>query len=188
MSALALRPVLESDIPALNAIHAHYVQHTVSTFMLTPLDATAALAKYHSLRAAGLPYIVALNSHTGAPIGYAYCTGFRGAKGGYRHTLELSIFCHPNQGAGTALLTRLIDVLRAPQEWSAEWIDGSWRTDAGRARVLIACMSLDETAAKGGWALKEWYERFGFEMVGHLKGVGNKFERWIDTVYLQLAI
>jgi phosphinothricin acetyltransferase len=39
-------------------------------------------------------------------------------------------------------------------------------------------MALDETGMKGGWALKEWYEKRGFEMGGHLKKVGRKFDRW----------
>ena len=63
-----------------------------------------------------------------------------------------------------------------------------FNTGPQRIRQLMANMSVDETGPEGGLGLQKWYERFGFEVVGRLKKVGWKFDRWIDTVHLQLEI
>ncbi|EKG14317.1 hypothetical protein MPH_08497 [Macrophomina phaseolina MS6] len=197
MPTFTLRPTRESDIHALHAIHVHYVANTVSTFAIEPTPVEKLLASFHGLRSLGLPYIVAVdaaadeNAAAPAILGSIYVAPFRGAKGAYRHTVEFSLFCHPEhkgEGVGTALLTRLLAVLRDPEEWGEEWIGAGWRGEEGRIRQVIGCMALDEGGKNGGWGLKEWYGRFGFEQVGHLKGVGKKFGRWIDTVYLQLSL
>ncbi|OJD32222.1 gcn5 family acetyltransferase [Diplodia corticola] len=185
-----LRPARESDIPALNAIHAHYVAHTVATFATTPLSDAGFLAAFGAVRAAGLPYLVAADAFN-TPIGYASAAPFRGAEAAYRQTVEFAVFCHPDstgKGIGSALLQRLLDVLRSPEEWGEDWIGEAWRGDEGRVRQVIGCMALDETGRRGGWGLKEYYEGFGFEHAGTLKEVGRKFGRWIDTVYVQLSL
>lgn len=185
-----LRPIRESDIPALHAIHVHYVSNTVNTFALEPTPPPPPdelLSKFRVLRSLGLPCIVAVDSaaaeDVGPPVilGSIYVSPFRSAKGAYRQTVEFSLFCHPEHkgaGVGSALLMRLLDVLRKPEQWGGDWIGADWRGEEGIVREVIGCMALDEGGAKGGWGLKEWYERFGFEQVGHLKRVGKKFGKW----------
>lgn len=177
-----IRPARKEDIPAINAIHAHYVLNTVITFLLEPLSDETALAKFENIEQEGLPFLVAVDpSIDNKILGYTYVSPFRSAKGGYKHSVELSLFCHPDttsQGAGSALLAKITDVLKRPGEYEPEWISGRWATEDGKAGNVISCMALDETGMKGGWALKEWYEKRGFEMGGHLKKVGRKFDRW----------
>ncbi|KAL1615302.1 hypothetical protein SLS54_009081 [Diplodia seriata] len=185
-----VRPARESDMPALNAIHAHYVSNTVATFITTPLSDADFLAGYTSVRAADLPYLVAADAFN-TPVGYAYVSPFRAAKAAYRQTVEFSLFCHPahaGKGIGSALLQRLLDVLRSPEEWAEDWIGEAWRGEDGRVRQVIGVMALDEQRKNGGWGLKEYYEGFGFEHAGTLKEVGRKFGKWIDTVYVQLSL
>lgn len=174
-----VRPATTSDVPAINAIHAHYVLNTVITFLLEPLSDEAATAKYETITKEGLPYLVAVDGDQ--VVGFTYVSPFRNAKGGYKHTVELSLFCHPestSRGAGSALLAKIVDVVGHPEKYESDWISGRWATEEGKASNIISCMSLDETGRKGGWALKEWYEKRGFEMGGHLKKVGKKFDRW----------
>lgn len=176
---MTIRPAQSGDIPAINAIHAHYVLNTVITFLLEPLTDKAALAKFETIRQEGLPFLIAVEKDT--ILGYTYVSPFRSAKGGYKHSVELSLFCHhetTSKGAGSALLAKIIDVLRNPEAYGEEWISGRWATVDGKASNVISCMSLDEKGMKGGWGLKEWYEKRGFEMGGHLKKVGRKFDRW----------
>lgn len=189
VQSLTIRPATASDVPAINSIHAHYVLNTVITFLLEPLSDEAATTKFETITKEGLPYLVAVDNSQ--VIGFTYVSPFRNAKGGYKHSVELSLFCHPestSRGAGSALLAKITDVVGHPEKYGEEWISGRWATEEGKATNIISCMSLDETGRKGGWALKEWYEKRGFEMGGHLKKVGRKFDRWIDTVYLQLFL
>jgi L-amino acid N-acyltransferase YncA len=176
---MSIRPARSEDIPAINAIHAYYVLNTVITFLLEPLSDEATLAKFEGIKAEGLPFLVAVQDDT--ILGYTYVSPFRSAKGGYKHSVELSLFCHhetTSKGAGSALLAKVTDILKRPEAYDEDWISGRWATEDGKANNVISCMSLDETGMKGGWALKEWYEKRGFEMGGHLKKVGRKFDRW----------
>jgi len=176
---ITIRPATSADIFAINAIHAHYVLNTVITFLLEPLSDEAATAKFETITKEGLPYLVA--SDGDQILGFTYVSPFRNAKGGYKHTVELSLFCHPeatSRGAGSALLAKITDVVGHPEKYDEQWISGRWATEDGKASNIISCMSLDTTGRDGGWALKEWYEKRGFEMGGHLKKVGRKFDRW----------
>ncbi|KAJ7740272.1 acyl-CoA N-acyltransferase [Mycena maculata] len=195
-SSLTIRPVRASDVPELHAINTYFIENTVLTFVTTPLSYPEFFSKYDSIRFNRLPYIVAVDASADdpdAPIGSVHVSPFRGSQAtAYRHTVELSLFCHSDhtgKGVGKALLTRLLDVLRRPEEWGEEWIGREWCRDDVRVREVIGVMAVDDQSEwNGGLGLKEWYERFGFEEVGRLKRVGRKFGRWIDTVYLQLSL
>ena len=49
-------------------------------------------------------------------------------------------------------------------------------------RTIIAAISSEQTASI------KIHEHFGFVEAGHLKGVGFKFSKWLDVVYLQLEL
>ena len=49
-------------------------------------------------------------------------------------------------------------------------------------------MAIDVDMPGEGWKLRDWYVNMGFVERGHLKEVGWKKERWIDTVYLQRTL
>ncbi|KAF1811663.1 acetyltransferase [Eremomyces bilateralis CBS 781.70] len=173
-----LRPANESDCEALTEILEHYVHNTLITFRLEAQSEDEVRQGYNNVIASGLPYIVAIDAH-GKNLGCASVSGFRGAKGGYMHTVELTLFCHPDhigQGVGSALLTQLIDILKNPERFP-EYIPVP-RDEDTRIRQVIACMSLNETGRGGGWGLARFYESFGFKQVGHLKQVGHKHGQW----------
>ena len=185
---LRLRPASESDMAGVFEIHKYYTLQTVITFKTVVTSKIKHVENLRSVQSQRLPYIVALlpsserDETTGERVvGYIYCSGFRSGKSGYLHTVELSLFCHPenlSQGIGTLLLKKLLAVLARPEE-NKEWYEGgNARSEDDKVRQVLAVMALDETARDGGYGLKQWYERFGFEEVGHLKKVGRKFDRW----------
>ena len=185
-STFTVRPAVAEDMSSVNGIHKYYVLNTVITFIHEANTDDATLESYNKIRAEGLPYLVAVEDGSKSILGYCYVSGFRGVKLGYRHSLELSIFCHPQhvrRGVGKALLTRLIDVLEEPEKWNG-YFNGTRLIDY-KPRQLLAIMSIDTDGPGGGLKLRDWYVALGFEQVGHLKEVGWKKERWIDTVYLQ---
>ena len=184
--AVEVRPALPADIPSITAIHRHYVLNTVLTFALEPSSDEATLESYCQIKSAGLPYIVAQSKE--GIIGYCYVSPFS-ARLGYRYTLLLSLFCHPDhvrQGVGKKLLTRMVEVLKNPQD-SKEWCEGGQLVDYP-PRQLLAITSVDVDGPGQGWSLRDWYVNFGFVQVGQLKEVGQKKGRWIDTVYLQTTL
>lgn len=177
--AVLLRPAEERDIPHINQIHKYFVENTVITFSTVPKTNEEVLSGYRSVLSSGLPYIVAVDESSGAVLGYTYASGFRSAKFGYRHTVELSLFCHPEQtskGIGSSLLKKLLDILREPDLYP-DFIKHP-RDENAKVRQVIACMAIDDTSEKSGLRLKEFYQKFDFEEVGHLRKVGHKFDRW----------
>jgi L-amino acid N-acyltransferase YncA len=144
----------------------------------TSASADELLQKHHEVLATGLPYMVAVDEQHRI-VGFVYATGFRGARRGYRHTVELSLFCHPEhtrRGIGPRLLEKLIAVLKHPEQYP-DYIP-SPRSEEDKVRMLIACMSVDESAWNKGLGLRDFYLKHGFEEVGYLKKVGHKFDRW----------
>jgi phosphinothricin acetyltransferase len=114
-----LRPCTANDIPAVTAILEHYVRNTVITFALTPSPQPEILQKWQDVLDDGCPYIVAAGPQNEV-LGFSYASGFRSARKGYRHTVELSLFCHQShtgKGLGVLLLAKLIEILRAPEQF-----------------------------------------------------------------------
>jgi len=187
--AVTLRPATAADMAGVFEIHKHYTLKTVTTFKVDVTSEAEHLDKLKMVQSQHLPYVVAIlpSSFEGGcevrdcVIGYTYCSNFRGDKAGYLHTVELSLFCHPDhlyQGVGTLLLNKVLEVMKAPDK-NKEWIEGGMpRSEDSAVRQIIACMAIDETGKHDGYGLKMWYEKFGFEEVGHLKNVGYKLDRW----------
>ena len=184
----SVRPASHDDISAINIIHKHYVQNTVITFSTEPNSDEATLSNYQEVKSEGLPYVVATDEE-GVVVGFAYCHAFRGTKPGYRHSLELTLFVHPDRrrkGIGGLLLTRIIDVLKRPESW-IDHVEND-RLTQHKPRQLLAIMAIDIEGPGEGWKLRDWYLQYGFVQRGHLKEVGWKKERWVDTLYLQLSL
>jgi L-amino acid N-acyltransferase YncA len=178
-SNYTIRPATPEDIPAVNAIHRHYVENTVITFIEEPLSDEAALSTFNQITDSGRPYIVATDSDD-TVVGYCYVSPFRG-KSGYRHTQELSLFCHQNhvrKGIGRQLLARMVEILEQPKNWK-DWLKGSFLIET-KPHQLMACMSVDTDGPGNGWKLRDFYVQMGFEQKGVLKAVGRKFDKWIE--------
>lgn len=160
-----IRPATPDDAPALAAIYAHHVATSTATFDTETPSEAAMRAKVEHIRAAGWPFLVAAEGDD--LLGYAYATQFRD-RAAYAHSCEDSIYVAPGQsgrGVGTALLAALID--------SA--------TTAG-FRQMIAVVGGGEPASIA------LHARLGFETAGRMRSVGRKFDRWLDTVYMQRAL
>lgn len=138
----------------------------------------AHIANLKKVQEKGLPYIAAIDQ-AGGVVGYAYLSAFRGGNDGYRHAVEPSLFSHPMhlyQGVGSALLTRILDLVERPEE-HRDWIEGL-RPDDKKVRHVIACMSVNTDSKDEGLGLMRYYEGFGFVLNGHLKQIGHKFDKW----------
>ena len=163
MTDVLLRPAEAADIVPITLIYAHHVTHGTASFETTPPDAAEITRRRDAVLAEGLPYLVA-ESH-GTVAGYAYAGLYR-PRPAYRHTVEDSIYIHPDyqrKGIGRLLLTELIR-----------------QCEAGRWRQMIAVIG--DSANTPSIRL---HEELGFRHTGVFQSVGWKFGRWLDTVLMQ---
>ena len=160
---IVLRDAVPEDMATATAIYAHYVETSAATYEETTPSVAEMTARFETLTAKGLPYIVA--EKNGQMIGYAYAGSFR-ERSGYRYTVEDSVYVDKNclgHGAGRALLSGLID-----------------RCTALGYRQMIAVIG--DSANAASIAL---HSQLGFKVIGALEASGRKFNRWVDTVLMQ---
>ena len=113
------------------------------------------------------PYLVAEDG--GAIAGYAYAGPFR-PRPAYRFILEDSVYVAPHakgRGIGRALMQRLIAEAQSLGFRQIIAVIGDGRPDSASVRL---------------------HEALGFRHSGRLEGSGYKHGRWLDTVFMQLAL
>jgi phosphinothricin acetyltransferase len=110
---------------------------------------------------------VTVADDNGEVIGWGALSHFRD-RFGYRFTVEASVYvrhdCH-RRGIGRSILADLIE-----------------RARRLGYHVVIGGASADQTASI---ALQK---TMGFEEVARFKEIGNKFEQWLDVVFMQLML
>ena len=100
--------------------------------------------------------------------GCAYAGPYR-TRPAYRHSVEDSVYVERavhRRGIGMALLRTLIQAC----------------TDRGYRQMVAIIGDSAQTASI------RLHQAAGFEMVGTLRHIGYKRERWLDTVFMQLAL
>ncbi len=163
---MLIRDALDSDLPAIAAIYAHWVTHGRASFELEPPDLAEMTRRRAAVLAGGYPFLVA--EHAGEVLGYAYASLYR-ARPAYRFTVENSVYVRPGgarRGAGRALLEELIA-----------------RCTAGGFRLMIAVIGDSGNAPSIGL-----HAAAGFQPVGVLPGTGWKHGQWVDTVLMTRAL
>jgi len=160
-----IRAASDADIAAIARIYGHHVLNALGTFEETPPGAMAMIARKAAIEALGLPYLVA---DAAGVVGYAYAGPFR-PRAAYRYTVEDSVYVAPDQvgrGVGKALVARLIEIC-----------------EGMGLRQMMAVIG--DSANAGSIAL---HRSLGFETTGVAPGVGFKFGRWVDLVWMQRAL
>ena len=165
-SEIQIRKAEDPDVGAITEIYAHHVLHGTGSFEIDPPDAREMARRMADIVCRSLPYLVAESDNN--IIGYAYATPYR-PRFAYRFTLEDSVYVHhehSGRGVGAALLEELI---RRCKDWGC--------------RQLVAVIGDSQNKAS-----VRVHEKLGFQHSGVLHGVGFKFNRWIDTVFMQLPL
>jgi phosphinothricin acetyltransferase len=171
MSGFSIRPAEPRDIAAMTRIYAHAVRHGTASFEIDPPDESEMRRRFESLVGGGYPSLVAEKPAAGAAgeiLGYAYAGPYR-SRPAYRFTVEDSIYVGPNmqrRGIGRALLENLIV-----------------ESKARGFRQMIAIIG--DSAQTPSIAR---HAALSFRLVGTLEAVGFKFDRWLDTVLMHLAL
>lgn len=163
MSA-TVRVATADDIPAIRAIYGAAVRGSVATF-----DTADPPDSYwqHKVASTEPGHHVVVVEDAGAIVGFAFAGAFR-PRPAYSHTRETSIYlaaAATGRGLGKLTYGHLLALLRS---------DGMHTAMAVVAEPNPASCAL--------------HRAFGFELVGTLREVGRKFDRWIDTRWYQLML
>lgn len=154
------------DMPAVTAIHNDAVMNTTAIWTESTADLADREQWLDERTQSGFPVIVAVDEIQDV-VGFASYGPWR-AKEGYRLTVEHSVYVRSDQqgkGVGRELMIALIQEAKS----------------AG----LHAMVAGVEAQNVGSIKL---HEKLGFEQVGLLKQVGQKFGRWLDLTFLQLTL
>ncbi|EPO1784582.1 N-acetyltransferase family protein [Cronobacter turicensis] len=162
---MLIRHATADDCAAIADIFNDAVLHTAAIWSDSTVDTENRLAWFYQRGHAGYPVLVAVLGDT--VVGYASFGDWR-AFDGFRHTVEHSVYVHPDhhgKGIGKALMTRLIVEAQA----------------IGK-HVMVAGI---ESRNAGSIAL---HEKLGFTITAQMPQVGTKFGRWLDLTFMQLQL
>jgi L-amino acid N-acyltransferase YncA len=164
---LPIRNAREDDLRAITDIYADAVRHGTASYELEPPSMDEMRKRFQALATGGFPYVVA--EVDGRVAGYAYAGPFR-PRPAYRFVVEDSVYVAPDakgRGIGRALIVRLIEESRQLGFRQMIAVIGDGRPDSPSVKL---------------------HEALGFHHSGRLQGSGFKHGRWLDTVFMQLAM
>lgn len=160
---ISIRDSADDDLAAIHAIYAHHVLHGTGSFELEPPAPDEMARRRADVLSSGFPYLAA--ELDGRLVAYAYANWFR-TRPAYRFTVENSIYVSHDtigRGVGRPLLEALIA-----------------RCEALGCRQMLAVIGDSANVASIGL-----HARCGFRFAGVARASGWKFDRWLDTVFMQ---
>lgn len=163
---MSIRPARLEDAAALVAIYAPAVLHGTASFELEPPSAAQMAARLMKVTSHGWPWLVHVTM--GQVDGYAYVSQFRD-RPAYRHAGECSVYVSPDAqrtGIGQALLMAAISAAR---------------TSGFRQMIAVIGDAGNESSIG-------LHAACGFERVGLLAQIGEKFGRRLDVVMMQRGL
>jgi len=161
MSNFKIRNATFKDASDILSIYAPYITDTYITFETEVPTIKEFTARIESI-IKNYPYLVC--EVDGKIIGYTYASEHR-QRGAYQYSADVSIYILPEyqqQGNGKLLYTKLFELLRER---------GIYTIFAGIALPNQKSLGL--------------HKSFGFKEVGVFHNIGYKFDKWIDTMWLE---
>ena len=155
----------KEDCAAIAEIYNHAVVNTAAIWNDQTVDVGNRVAWFEARAKLGYPVLV--SEENGVVTGYASFGDWR-AFDGFRHTVEHSVYVHPEyqcKGLGLALMKRLIEeAKRIGKHVMVAWIESQNQ----------ASLHLHST--------------LGFNITAQMPQVGTKFGRWLDLTFMQLQL
>jgi L-amino acid N-acyltransferase YncA len=162
---LAIRAATVEHAAEIAMIYAHHVLHGTATYETVPPTAEYFRSKIEVIGGRGWPFLVATDARGVA--GYCYATQFRD-RPAYAYACENSIYVRHDRvgmGIGKRLLLALVD-----------------ESETYGFRQMVAVIGGAEPASIA------LHRLCGFVEMGRLPGMGWKAGRWLDSVYMQIAL
>ena len=169
-----VNPASGSDLGSIQRICNYYIgrEGDVATFEEDPVSQEDMATRVRDTLDKGFWWLVAVGQGADGSDevqGYAYANFFK-PRSAYRFSAETSIYIDPaqqRQGLGRALMEELLRRLRGKGMRQAVAILGTQEDNPGSHRLHSA---------------------LGFQEVAHLRDIGFKHDRFVDRVWMQLAL
>ncbi|RXR19373.1 N-acetyltransferase family protein [Flavobacterium amnicola] len=163
--SIKLRPATLNDMPAVLEIVNYEILNTTAIwdYDIRTLELQIEILKEKQSK--NFPFLVA--EKEGKIAGFGTYGTFR-HKIGYRFTVEHSVYVHKDfhgNGIGSTLLNELIEI--------------------AKIQKLHTMIGVIDSENHGSIA---FHQKMGFENAGHIKQTGFKFDRWLDSVFMQLML
>ena len=162
---IQIRAYQTEDTEAILDIINHNILHSTSLYDYSVRSFEQQKAILEEKIQKGFPVIVAENK--GEVLGFGMYSEFR-FREAYQFTVEHSVYVAENylgKGIGKLLLSELIQL--------------------AKAQGLHTMIGVIDSENQGSI---EFHEQFGFKTVGIIKESGYKFDRWLDSVFVQLLL
>lgn len=162
---MTIRPYQTQDTQAILEIINHNILHSTSLYDYSVRTIKQQKAILEEKIKKGFPVIVA--EKEGEILGFGMYSEFR-FREAYQFTVEHSVYVaanHLGKGIGKSLLSELI-VLAKTQ----------------KLHTMIGVIDSENQNSIA------FHEQFGFKIVGVVKESGYKFDRWLDSVFMQLIL
>ena len=162
---MTIRPYKTEDTQAILEIINHNILHSTSLYDYSVRTIEQQKAILEEKIKKGFPVIVA--EKEGEILGFGMYSEFR-FREAYQFTVEHSVYVaenHLGKGIGKSLLSELIVL--------------------AKAQKLHTMIGVIDSENQNSIA---FHEQFGFKIVGVVKESGYKFDRWLDSVFMQLIL
>lgn len=160
---MSITQATAKDAARIADIWNHYIDNTIATFT----TARKTVGEIEALIKARKGAFLCLRNDAEL-IGFATYFQFRSGPG-YRFSVEHTIMLCPNAPKRTGLATTLLNALCE-------------HAKSAGFHTMVAGISAENTVAV------PFHEKNGFVQTGHMKEVGEKFNRWHDLILMQKTL
>lgn len=168
MSEYMIRDVRPEDAAALAQIYAYYVEETAVSFEYEAPSAEEFRERIRKI-SKNYPYLVC--EKDGVVVGYVYASAYS-ERAAYDWTVTTSIYVARDcrrQGIGKRLYAALEERLR----------------ERGIINLLAGAAFSETEDEYLTWDSYRFHLKEGYVKVAHMSGVGKKFDRWYDLLWMQ---
>lgn len=163
--SITIRQANENDLPSVLEIVNYEILNTTAIWDYDTRTLEEQTVIFKEKKQKDFPFLVA--EKDGIIVGFGTYGPFR-FKIGYRFTVEHSVYVHKDftgNGIGSLLLTELIEIAKLQ-----------------KLHTMIGVIDAENTGSIS------FHKRMGFKQVGHIQQTGFKFDRWLDSVFVQLML
>jgi phosphinothricin acetyltransferase len=159
---IKIRPYKIEDAQGILEIINYNILNSTALYDYEPRTLKNQVAILDEKLSKGFPIIVATDNEI--VVGFGYYSEFR-LREAYKFTVEHSVYAHPNhleKGIGKLILEKLITIAKDQ-----------------KLHTMIGVIDSENKSSI------QFHKKFGFEIAGTIKESGYKFNRWLDSIFMQ---